>query len=244
MWICAGRRFLEMFIINVFLSALIFGMYKMNVIPSTMAGCFLSLGFGAIVFWVVNIIQLRRCRFALPDRKTYLTANYIAFGAFVLFSLIFLVLVDSETYTWLFAITKFLKYSNMQLGASFMFGDEAMTETFFASMIFHAITAFVIWAAPVGMEEMLSDAKKENWQDRIYTMVDIMDAVERTREKYGNNDDLFLDELKLIFDGASDNEIRRLLGMELLPEEDDDDELESILDENGFLDESKLVYYD
>ena len=242
MWICAARRFLEMFIINVFLSALIFGMYKIGVIPSTMAGCFLSLGFGAIVFWVTNIILLRRCRFVLPDRKTYMTANYIAFGAFVLFSVIFLVLVDSETYTWVFAITKFLKYSNMQLGATFMFGDEAMTETFFASMIFHAFTAFVIWAAPVGMEEMLSDAKKENWQDRIYTMVDIMDAVERTREKYANNDDLFFDELMLIFDGASENEIRRLLGMELLPEEDD--EFESILDEHGFIDESKLVYYE
>ena len=208
-----------------------------------MAGCFLSLGFGAIVFWVVNTILLRRCRFALPDRKTYLTANYIAFGAFVLFSLIFLVLVDSETYTWLFAITKFLKYSNIQLGASFMFGDEAMTDTFFASMIFHAITAFVIWAAPAGMEEMLSDAKKEHWQDRFYTAVEIMRAVAKTREKHSNNDELFFDELKLLFDGATDNEIRRLLGMELLPE-NEDEELESILDENGFLDESKLIYYE
>ena len=243
MWICAARRFLEMFIINVFLSSLIFGLYKMNMIPSTMAGCFLSLGFGAVVFWVINTILLRRCRFVLPDRKTYLTANYIALGAFALFSLIFLVLVDSETYTWVFAITKFLKYSNIQLGASFMFGDEAMTDTFLASIIFHAITAFVIWAAPVGMEEMLSDAKKEHWQDRLYTMPDIMEAVERTRKKYGNNDDLFFDELKLIFDGASDNEIRTLLGMEPLPAEEDD-ELESILDENGFIDESKLVYYE
>ena len=243
LWICAARRFLEMFIINVFLSALIFGLYKMHVIPPTMAGCFLSLGFGAIVFWVVNTILLRRCRFALPDRKTYLTANYIAFGAFVLFSLIFLVLVDSETYTWLFAITKFLKYSNIQLGASFMFGDEAMTDTFFASIIFHAITAFVIWAAPVGMEEMLSDAKKEHWQDRLYTTVEIMSAVAKTREKHSNNDELFFDELKLLFDGATDNEIRRLLGMELLPE-NEDEELESILDENGFLDESKLIYYE
>lgn len=242
MWICAARRFLEMFIINFFLSALIFGLYRMGVIPSTMTGCFMSLGFGAIVFWIVNTILLRRCRFVLPDRETYLKANYIAFGAFVLFSFIFLVLVDSETYTWLFAITKFLKYSNMQLGASFMFGNEAMTETFFASLIFHLITAIVIWAAPVGMEEMLSTAKKENWQDRLYTIADIMSAVARTRKKHGSNDELFFDELKLIFDGASDNEIRRLLGMELLPEEDD--ELESILDEHGFIDESKLVYYE
>ena len=240
---CAGRRFIEMFVINAVLSVLIFGLFKMSVIPSTMAGCFLSLGFGAVVFWIVNIILLRRCRYDLPDRKAYMISNYIALGAFSLFSIIFLFIVDSETYTWVFAITKFLKYSKLELGGSLLLDDSDMTATFFSALIFHAITAFVIWAAPAGIEALLNDARKTNWQDNTYTVNEIMDAVDRVRVQYNNNDEMIYYGLQQLFGEAKENELRALMGMELLPEEDDD-EMESILDENGFIDESKLVYWE
>ena len=210
----SGRRFVEMLLWMVMLSALIFGLYNAGVISSTATGCFISLMLGAIAFWSQNYRWLCRCRMSVPDRRIYLIVNYVPYAVIMIISFIVLASFESEVYTWLFAITKFWKYT-----AALSFDDGTVT-TAISAGIFHAFTLVLIWFAPYNIEHLLKD--DAGWKNDYYTATDAIDVV--ASPQLGLSDEVKQSVLMNLFTGAAVNDINRLLGLPLVEEDEEEDE--------------------
>lgn len=209
----SGRRFVEMLLWMVILSALIFGLYKAGVIASTATGCFISLMFGAVLFWLQNFRWMCRCRMSVPDRRIYLIVNYVPYVIIMIISYIILALFDSEVYTWLFAITKFWKYTE---ALSF---DDGTVTTVISSGIFHLFTLLLIWFAPYSVEYILKE--NNGWKDVYYTSTDAVDVV--TAPEIGLSDEVRQSVLMNLFKDAAVNDVNRLLGLPLIEEDEEED---------------------
>lgn len=206
-WICTGRRFIEVMGLNVLLSAMIYGLYKAGVIASTEAGCFLSLLAGAGVFILQNIRWLRRCRLELPSKRIFYATNFTAYGIFMLINIALCYILDSETYTWIFAITKFMRYTELHWSS------------FTSAMLFHAFMIGMIIVLPLGMDDETEDMQNDSiiqhsreWDDRVYSVGDFVVAV-RQVPHYRESKDIFTLMQKL-FVGAEDKDLKAILGID------------------------------
>lgn len=136
------QRFFEMLVPCALLSAVGTIVYVAGFVP-TKISLMILLTAELLLFGVVHFIMLRQCYVALADNKMYFKINLMAYGVFLLVSLALFFMFDNEgrnyPYTWLFAITKFLRHSPISLSNLMSAG------------IFHGIMILLICTAPQGM---------------------------------------------------------------------------------------------
>lgn len=132
------RRFLELIIPCALISAIavvlnITGLFTTRITVFTIA--FL----GAVIWFVLNITMLRRCYLDLRDIKVYYISNFIAYAIFGLCTVIVYLCFSNAVYGWIFAITKFFRYTNLNIS------------TVISTAIFHFLGGLMILLSPLGM---------------------------------------------------------------------------------------------
>ena len=205
------RRFIEMLLLEIALSALAFGLFKGGIIAPTYTGCFFSLMSGAALYWFQNFRWLCRCRLSVPSQSIYLIANYVPYALIMLISFFVLAVCDSETYTWLFAITKFWKYT-----AALSFTSGTLS-TLISAIAFHIFTMLIIWFAPYSISHILN--KDKAWESNVYSAGDIIDVL--AAPSLDMTAEVKKSVLTNLFEGAEINDINRIVGLPL--EEDEED---------------------
>ena len=144
------RRFLELFFVNSAISAIL-TILNIEKVLSTQYSVIFGILAGIVLFLTVNFGMLRRCYVDLCDNFLYYTANIAAYLLFALVSVFVYLAFSSKIYTWLFAMTKFFKYTG--------FADSLP----YSAAIFHLIGFSVIFIAPIGMGWIfLSDNEYED----------------------------------------------------------------------------------
>ena len=91
-----------------------------------------------VAFSIFNFTNLRKCYFDLRNKKLFFVLNLLSQAIFTAVNFTVLVIAESEVYTWLFSITKGLKFLNVDL--------------IYSVLIFHFIQLICIIVSPIGME--------------------------------------------------------------------------------------------
>ncbi len=138
------RRFFELLITNFLISLLII-IANVGEILATKAELSKGLLIGTALFLFINVRMLRNCYFDLEGKSGYYLSNAIAYLLFALLSIFLYFFTTDEIYTWLFALTKFIRYTNFQVS------------TFISVCTFHIIGIFLIFIAPLGMAEIINE---------------------------------------------------------------------------------------
>ncbi len=132
------HRFLELFISNLIISSFITILYLIGVL-GTRAGVCLALIAGTVVFFFLNVKMLRYYFYDLKkNTRLYYILNITAYLIFAFISFIIYVLGPSELYTWLFAITKLIKFTANGVA------------THYSALFFHSIGLALIFLIPLG----------------------------------------------------------------------------------------------
>ena len=142
------RRFLEMFITCVLIS-IIAVVFNITGLVATITSVFILDLLGALCWFVLNFYMLRNCYFELRDKKSFYVLNYLAYAIFGICTVVIYRCFSSSVYGWIFAITKFLKYTN--LGIS----------TVEATAVFHLLAGVMILLAPIGMKWIFTVEEEE-----------------------------------------------------------------------------------
>lgn len=142
------RRFLEMFFTCVLISVIAVVINITGLIAS-MTPVFILASVGALCWFAINLYMLRNCYFELRDNKIYYISNYLAYAIFGVCTVVIYRCFSSSVYGWIFAITKFLKYTN--LGIS----------TVEATAVFHLLAGVMILLAPIGMKWIFTVEEEE-----------------------------------------------------------------------------------
>ena len=138
------RRFLELFCVNAAISAIltVLNVFKVLARQNTLL---FGIAVGIVIFAVINFIMLRHCYFDLRNNFLYFTTNIAAYALFALLNALVYLLFSSQVYTWLFAVTKFFKYTSLALSAPL------------SAAVFHLIGFAVVFLAPIGMGWIFAD---------------------------------------------------------------------------------------
>lgn len=132
-------RFFEMLITCALISAIAV-VLNITGLFTTMTSVFILALLGALCWFSINLYMLRDCYFDLRDNKSYYVSNYLAYAIFGVCTVVVYLCFSSSVYGWIFAITKFMKYT--KLGIS----------TVGATAIFHLLGGIMILLAPIGMK--------------------------------------------------------------------------------------------
>ena len=135
----AYKRFLEIAGSCVLLSVIISFLCKISALPDGSRELVIGLYIATALFVAINIWMMRGCYYVLRNTKQYFFVNYSAYFVFGLLPVLAYKLLSSEAYTWLFAITKFARYTNLYL------------PTVYSATIFHIAMGIAIPLAPIGM---------------------------------------------------------------------------------------------
>lgn len=132
------RRFFELLLTCVLVSAGLTCLNVQGVLATHDALCAGAL-VGVAVFVLVNIPMLRGCYFEFENNFLYFAVNLSAYACF--FGAWFAVyrFGSNECFTWMFALTKVVRYSNLALS------------TLHSGLLFHAVGLLMILFAPIGM---------------------------------------------------------------------------------------------
>lgn len=149
------KRFMEITGSCVLLSVIISFLCKINALPDGSRELVIGLYIAAALFAVANIWMMRACYYVLKNTKRYFLVNYSAYFVFGLVTVIAYKLFSAEAFTWLFAITKFARYTNLYLS------------TVYSAALFHIIMGIAIPIAPVGMAWVHSRAEEKNSREEI-----------------------------------------------------------------------------
>lgn len=95
---------------------------------------------GTAVFVKVNFNMLRDCYFDLVNNTLYYITNITAYLIFAAGGYAVYFLGSQKVYTWLFAVTKLLKYTNLDMAVPY------------SAAVFHCIGIAAVFAAPIGMQ--------------------------------------------------------------------------------------------
>lgn len=92
----------------------------------------------AALFMIVNFIMMRNCYCDLRDNRLFWILNFSAYLIFLILSFS-VFLCSSKTYTWLFAITKFLRYTDTNI------------TVVQSAAVFHLVGIAAVFLAPIGL---------------------------------------------------------------------------------------------
>lgn len=129
---------------NLLLSVLII-ISNVGGLLATKAELSLGLVIGTTIFLYINVRMLRNCYFDLDGKSEYYTLNAIAYLFFAMINMFSYFFVADKIYTWLFALTKFIRYTNFEIS------------TFTSVCVFHTMGILLIFVAPLGMKEFIDD---------------------------------------------------------------------------------------
>ena len=134
------RRFAEIIFTNFIISGFITLLNKMEILVER--GHIISvLLIGAVIFFIVNIRMFRNCYFDMGKfHKEYYIINT---GAYLLFAIICTAvyfLGTGEVYTWLFSITKLIRYTVNEI------------DTHYSALFFHFIGLATVFLSPIGIK--------------------------------------------------------------------------------------------
>ncbi len=105
-------RFLILFISGAVISTILALLSLFNFISGSV-GLTIALIIGAVIFWVVNFhIQRKYYITHMDEKKLYFRVYYLAFIMYGFFCALTFILSPNYFFTWFFAITKFLRYTN------------------------------------------------------------------------------------------------------------------------------------
>lgn len=133
------RRAAEMLICCIGLSVLICFLCVSGPMPVGSIQRDVALNIIPFVFLGINIVMLRNCYVAFLGKKQYYTVNLCAYAMFAVVNIGAYIILPVDGYTWLFVITKILRYSRLELVPPL------------GIMIFHLLLLFSIPLAPIGM---------------------------------------------------------------------------------------------
>lgn len=169
------RRFLELIIKSFLISSIITAAFEFDIFPSEKPVMLTFICAGAAIFLILNIINLRYCYYDLKGKREYYIANFIAYSFYMLAGLI-TILINNEAYTWVFCITKFLRFT------------ESEAPKYLSAAIFHAVMLLAIVCAPVGMAWTKSLNRGRITRDPDTEFEDILMTHEDFDEQNGNLD--------------------------------------------------------
>ena len=109
----------------------------------------ITLFFAPIAFIVWNFRTLRRCYKAFAGEIIYYHGNICAYGIFAILNLLAYFILPTDGYTWIFVITRFLRYSSI--------GITSQT----GIMLFNLLLFASIFFAPIGLG-WIKMVEKEN----------------------------------------------------------------------------------
>lgn len=132
------RRFLELFLTSTVVSVVL-TLLNLGKILAGKNTLLVGMTAGVLVFAAMNFKMLRNCYFDLRDKFLYYTSNVAAYALFAMLGVVVYLISPSRAYTWLFAVTKFLRYTNAALAVPY------------SAAAFHLIGLLVIFLAPIGM---------------------------------------------------------------------------------------------
>ncbi len=130
------RRVAELLLPTIVFSFLITILNITALVVKRNSVVFMIMAFVA-VFTFFNFTNLRKCYFDLRNKKLFYTLNFLSQAIFTGVNFVFLVFEKNEIYTWLFAITKGLKF----LGV----------DVIYSVLLFHFIQLMCIIVSPIGM---------------------------------------------------------------------------------------------
>lgn len=91
-----------------------------------------------VVFTIFNFTNLKKCYFDIRNTKLFFMLNFLSHAIFAGINFLVLMFANSVVYTWLFSITKGLKFLDVEL--------------IYSVLLFHFIQLFCIVVAPIGMD--------------------------------------------------------------------------------------------
>lgn len=131
-------------------------LYYYNLIPTDNFTVYsLVLLAATVIFVTANVFMLRHCFFELHDRVAYYLLNYIAYGIFMLITVLVYKIFGQVPYAWMFNTLKLLAFSKL----------ESVT-TAGATAVTHIIMLGVIALAPIGMDWVF-DIPVEEFEDEF-----------------------------------------------------------------------------
>lgn len=133
------RRFFELLVTCSVISAFITLLNVAGVLITKNAVCVAMLA-GIIMFVLLNVRMLRQCYFEMRSFLIYYSVNLTAYFLFAAVCFAVYFLTSNTCFTWLFAITKFVRFSNLEL------------PTLSSAVLFHIIGVIMVIASPLGMK--------------------------------------------------------------------------------------------
>lgn len=133
------QRIKEMFIECVVLSILVSLLSVSGWMPSGSVQRDIALIAAPVFFMVWNVMMLRRYYSVMRGKKSYYIVNMWACVIFAIINISVFISCPREFYVWLFSITGFIRYSNLNVSA------------WKSIALFHIIIVASIFLAPIGM---------------------------------------------------------------------------------------------
>lgn len=143
------HRAAEMLICCIGLSVLICFLCVSGPMPVGSIQRDVALNIIPFVFLAINIVMLRNCYVAFLGRKQYYTVNLCAHAIFAVVNIGAYIMLPVDGYTWLFVITKILRYSKFELIPPM------------GIMIFHLLLFFSVFLSPIGMSWVHRSAEEK-----------------------------------------------------------------------------------
>ncbi len=123
----------------VALSSLVTFLYESGFMPRGKESFLVELCIGVVFYIAFNIKMMRKIYFLVRKKAIYYVINFGAYFVFVLINMLAYAICSNYIFAWLFAITKFIRYTNLGLTR-----PESIC-------VFHMIMAIAILCAPIGM---------------------------------------------------------------------------------------------
>ena len=131
------RRLFELFFTSAAFSAVLTVLSTEKILDGNIRFLPIVYIFAAL-FMIANFIMLRNCYCDFRDNRLFRFVNFLAYLVFLAVSFS-IFLYSSKAYTWLFAITKFLRYT-----------DTSITVAASAA-VFHSVGIAEVFLAPTGL---------------------------------------------------------------------------------------------
>ena len=148
-------RLAELLGLCFYMSPISCAMYYYKFIPNTDTAYSIVLLVATAIFITANVFMLRHCFFELHSRRDYYLYNYIAYGIFMLITVLVYKIFGQVPYAWMFNTLKLLAFSD------FDFSTAA------ATAVTHFAMLGVIALAPIGMD-WIFDVPFEEFDDEEF----------------------------------------------------------------------------
>lgn len=131
------RRVAELLLPCIVLSLLITFINITGLVVKRNSVVFMVSAFIA-VFTIFNFNNLRKCYFDMRNKKLFYLLNFLSNAIFAGINFAFLVFAKNEIYTWLFSITKVLKFLDVGV--------------VYSVLLFHSIQLICTVVSTIGMK--------------------------------------------------------------------------------------------